>query len=101
MRQLMTEDDFDSRVQALLANPEDEAAALRLESAAQEGGDPKRVADAFRHASDTAPRGVSMHSPEKTGKTFCFRAARTYESAHEKKERGSGLREHRGARSER
>ena len=80
----ITDEDFESRIDALLEQPEDEAAALRLESAAQEGGDLLRIAETFAAAADNAPAWGMDAFAQENRKTLLFRAARTYESANEK-----------------
>ncbi|HKQ68581.1 MAG TPA: tetratricopeptide repeat protein [Polyangiaceae bacterium] len=80
----ITDDEFEARVQALLDDPEDEEARLRLESSAQEGVDPGRIAQAFAMAADEAPlEGLGTFVTDNQ-KALLFRAARLYESANEK-----------------
>src|SRR6185436_21054239 len=78
----ITEEDFEERVQAVLANPEDDGAALRLESAAQEGGDLVRIAETFARASDNSPETDAFAQENK--KNLLFRSARSFESANDK-----------------
>jgi tetratricopeptide (TPR) repeat protein len=81
---LITDEDLELRIEALLANPEDESAALLLESAVQEGAAPDRIAEAFAMASEmTAGNGLDAFTDE-TKKALLYRAARTYEGANEK-----------------
>lgn len=80
----ITEQDLESRIQAVLAEPDDDAAALRLESAVQEGGDPLRIAGALAKASKvTSSWGPDAFAVDNR-KNLLFRAARIYESANEK-----------------
>ncbi|HEX9295928.1 MAG TPA: protein kinase, partial [Polyangiaceae bacterium] len=80
----ITDEELDSRVQALLAAPEDEAVALALESAAQEGADPGRIAEAFALAAQNDPTwGLDAFATDNR-KHLLFRAARMYESANDK-----------------
>jgi tetratricopeptide (TPR) repeat protein len=75
--------EFDERIDALVADPQDHEAALALESTIEQGADPKRVAEAFNMAAD----GIEL--PEDEGrdkaldakKSLLFRAARISESA--------------------
>jgi len=80
----ITEDELDERIQALLAGPEDEAAALALESAAQEGADPGRIAEAFALAAQNEPAWGLDAFANDNRKHLLFRSARMYESANDK-----------------
>jgi tetratricopeptide (TPR) repeat protein/predicted Ser/Thr protein kinase len=80
----ITEEDFEERIQAVLASPEDEAAALRLESAAQEGGDLLRIAETFASASDNSPAWGMDAFAQENRKNLLFRSARTFEGANER-----------------
>src|SRR5258706_10409919 len=80
----ITEEDLETRIQEVLAKPEDDAAALRLESAAQEGGDSLRIAGAFVKAAEATPAwGMDAFALENR-KNLLFRAARLYVGANEK-----------------
>jgi tetratricopeptide (TPR) repeat protein len=78
----ISEEEFEARFSSLLSSPEDEAAALRLESCAQEGIDTVRVAQALAMAAGEIPAGDAFLLDTK--KTLYFRAARLFESASEK-----------------
>jgi tetratricopeptide (TPR) repeat protein len=80
---LISDTDLELRIDALVANPEDETAALQLESAVQEGADPDRVAQAFAMASDETAGGL-FDATREARKTLLYRAARIYEGANDK-----------------
>ncbi len=78
----ITEEEFDARVDALVAAPDDLDAAMALESSVDEGAQAVRVAEAFRMAAD------SVQVEDETDaisarKRLLFRAARMYEAAME------------------
>lgn len=73
-------EELEERISAVVQNPESEDAALALESAADEGGDPTRIADAFLTAAssiDTASDAAKVG----TVKGLLFRAGRLYQEA--------------------
>ncbi len=76
----ITDADLDARVEALVADPEDEDAAVALEAAVEEGADAARVADAFSVAADTIEVGEDKDKRE-AKKSLLFRAARLFEHA--------------------
>src|SRR5262249_48602832 len=76
----ITDEEVDSRVYELVAAPEDEAAAPRLESAVDDGADPTRVAEAFVLAAEQlAAEGDAFQDEAK--KSLLYRAARVYEKS--------------------
>jgi tetratricopeptide (TPR) repeat protein/tRNA A-37 threonylcarbamoyl transferase component Bud32 len=79
----ITEEEFQARIDVLLATPDDETAAMRLESAAQEGADQVRIAQAFAMAADQPGAGLEAFSDDNK-KSLLFRAARIFEGANEK-----------------
>lgn len=79
----ITDEEFQARIDVLLATPDDETAAMRLETAAQEGADPIRIAQAFAMAADQQSSGLDAFTDDNK-KSLLFRAARIFESANEK-----------------
>lgn len=72
----ITDEDLDARIDALIANPEDEAAALELEGAIDQGADANKIAEAFAMAADQlSAEQVDLQ------KSLLFRAARVYEGS--------------------
>lgn len=74
----MTDDQLNELIDALVAAPEDEDAALKLESAVEEGADAAKIAEAFTMAADQI-EGDSADKKE-SQKSLLFRSARLYES---------------------
>ncbi len=74
------DDQLNERIDALVAAPEDDEAALKLESAVEEGADARKVADAFAMAADQVEVGEDKAKAE-ARKSLLFRAARLYESS--------------------
>ncbi|MFO0566465.1 MAG: tetratricopeptide repeat protein [Polyangiaceae bacterium] len=70
--------ELDKRVEALVADPSDEDAAVMLEAAVEEGADAARVAEAFSMAADGIDVGEEKDKRE-TKKSLLFRAARLFE----------------------
>ncbi len=70
--------DFDKRIEALVADPEDDEAAIALEAAVEEGADASRVAEAFSVAADGIVVGEDKAKRE-AKKSLLFRAARLFE----------------------
>ncbi len=81
----VSSEDFDSKVDALVADPNDHDAALSLETAIGDGAEPAKVAEAFSVAAD----GVELPEDDaearakglETKKSLLFRAARILETA--------------------
>ncbi len=76
--------DFDSKVDALVADPQDHDAAMALESAIDDGADPQKVAEAFAMAADSIDLEEEEEAKKKgieTKKSLMFRAARILEHA--------------------
>ena len=69
-----------SRIDAVIAEPDNEEAALSLESAADEGADPAQIADAFTTAVDMV-EGES-EAAKGTKQALLYRAARLLEKAN-------------------
>ena len=74
----ITDAELDSRIGALVTDPEDDDAAIALEAAVEEGADAARVAEAFSMAADTLDIAESKEKRE-AKKGLLFRAARLYE----------------------
>lgn len=82
--------DLDQRVEALVADPEDEDAAVALEAAVEEGADAARVAEAFSMAAD----GIEVagdKGKKEAKKSLLFRAARLYENATRDREKAEQI----------
>ncbi|MDW8248277.1 MAG: tetratricopeptide repeat protein [Myxococcales bacterium] len=75
----MSEEQLTELIDGLVAAPEDEEAALKLESAVEEGADGRKVAEAFAMAADQI-EGEGADKVE-SKKSLLFRAARLYESS--------------------
>ncbi|MCC6649252.1 MAG: tetratricopeptide repeat protein [Polyangiaceae bacterium] len=76
------EEELTRRVDALVADPGDHDAALKLEGAVEEGAEPARVAEAFSVAADTLEvSGEDAQKHKETKKALLFRAARIFEAA--------------------
>ncbi|NUO51239.1 MAG: protein kinase, partial [Polyangiaceae bacterium] len=81
----ISQEEFDQKVDLLVADPEDHDAAMALEASIEAGAEPAKVAEAFSVSSE----GVEM--PEEDGeaktkaietrKSLLYRAARIYENA--------------------
>ena len=90
----ISEGELNDRVDALLADPSDGAAALALESLIEQGGDPAKVAEAFQFAADQIEEGEDEGSKFKARefkKALLFRAARIFESGAKDPERAEGV----------
>ena len=75
------EADLDARVEALLGAPDDDAAALKLEAAIEEGGDAIKIATAFADAAAKLEVTDEDRSRAEVKKSLLFRAGRTYDHA--------------------
>jgi tetratricopeptide (TPR) repeat protein len=81
----LSQEEFDAKVDALVADPEDHDAAMALEAAIESGAEPAKVAEAF----SVSAEGIDM--PEEEGearekareakKALLYRAARIHEHA--------------------
>ncbi|HEY3593316.1 MAG TPA: protein kinase, partial [Polyangiaceae bacterium] len=80
---VINESELSARVEAVLSEPDDEAAALRLESAVQEGADPERVARAFVNAAEHEREGIDAITDDDK-KSLLFRAARVFEGINDR-----------------
>lgn len=79
----IAEEALNDRVDLLLASPDDPDLAMSLESAVEQGADPKRVAEALTLAADQIEAGESDEDKAKATeakKSLLFRAARILES---------------------
>lgn len=76
----ISEDQLNDLIDTLVTSPEDEEAALKLESAIEEGADPSKVAEAFAMAAEQIEAGDDSEKKE-SKKSLLFRAARLYESS--------------------
>ena len=79
----LSDEEVNDKVDALLADPSDGAAALALESAIELGADPVKVAEAFQIAADQLEAGeddASRFKATEFKKALLFRAARIYEN---------------------
>ncbi len=74
----LTDEELTQRVDALVADPSDEDAAVALEAAVEEGADATRVGEAFSVAADSIDVGDDKHKRE-AKKSLLFRAARLFE----------------------
>ncbi|NUP10948.1 MAG: protein kinase [Polyangiaceae bacterium] len=82
----ISQEDFDSKVDALVADPNDHNAAMELESAIESGADPTKVADAFAMAAESVELEEGDEARSKgveSKKSLIFRAARILENAKE------------------
>ncbi len=82
--------ELDSRIEALVADPEDEDAAVALEAAVEDGADAARVAEAFSMAADGVDVGDDKEKKE-AKKGLLFRAARLYENAAKDQEKAEQI----------
>jgi tetratricopeptide (TPR) repeat protein len=77
--------DFDAKVDALVADPNDHDAAMALESAIEGGADPQKVSEAFAMAADSIELGDEADEARlkliEAKKSLMFRAARILENA--------------------
>lgn len=71
--------ELDKRIEAMVADPVDEDAAVALEAAVEEGAPPERVAEAFNMAADGIEAGEDKDKRE-AKKSLLFRAARLFEN---------------------
>ncbi|MDC3957743.1 protein kinase domain-containing protein [Polyangium jinanense] len=89
-----TDDEINDLADLLLADPMDHDSALALESAARDGADPHKVAEAFVIAASEVDEGESAGEKIKaaeTKKQLLFRAARTYENVAKDLEKAEGV----------
>jgi tetratricopeptide (TPR) repeat protein/tRNA A-37 threonylcarbamoyl transferase component Bud32 len=75
--------DLSARIDAVLREPDDQSAAMRLESAVAEGADSERVARAFVAAAENERDGIDAIADDDK-KSLLFRAARVYEGINDK-----------------
>ena len=73
----ISDEDVTARIDALVATPDDENAAIELEAAVEQGADAAKVAEAFLVAADQ----VDAEAQRNVKKSLLFRAARIYETA--------------------
>jgi tetratricopeptide (TPR) repeat protein len=76
----ITDEALTERIDALVASPDDDEAAMALEKTVEEGADPIKVAEAFSVAADQFDVKADPSKLD-TKKSLWFRAARLYESA--------------------
>jgi len=89
-----SDEEINDLADLLLADPTDHESALALESAAREGADPHKVADAFAIAASEVDEGESAGEKIKAAelkKQLLFRAARTYENVAKDLEKAEGV----------
>ena len=79
-REQLSSEEVERRIEALLADPSKDEAALELEAAAATTGAAEKVAEAFKAAAEA----VSGDDAKETKKSLLFRAARTYQEAAQK-----------------
>jgi tetratricopeptide (TPR) repeat protein len=83
-KKTLSDEEITERIDAVIADPSDAAAALALETAVEQGADPKKVAEAFTLAESQVDEGEGDDGKDKakaTRKSLLFRAARVLESA--------------------
>ncbi|HEX4475364.1 MAG TPA: tetratricopeptide repeat protein [Polyangiaceae bacterium] len=85
----LSDDEVRTRIDALLADPTNEEAALSLESAVAEGADLKIVAETFVSAADTLTAGEDAARAAAVG--LFFRAARLFQESLRDPERAERL----------
>ncbi len=76
--------DFDAKVDALVADPDDHEAGMALEASIEQGADATRVAEAFSVAADgidVPEEGDARSKAIETKKSLLYRAARILENA--------------------
>ena len=76
----LSDAELDERIEKLVADPEDEDAAVALEAAVEEGADAARVAEAFSMAADSIEVGDDKGKRE-AKKSLLFRASRLFENS--------------------
>lgn len=86
----ITDAELNDRIDALVADPEDSDAGLKLESAVEEGADPQRVAEAFTMAAEMLDPEESTDKKERR-KSLLFRAARILEHSDTAKEQAEQI----------
>ena len=74
----ISESQLGERIDALVVSPDDEAAAAALDEAAELGGDPAKIAQAFVMAADQVEN--TDGEGQEVRKSLLFRAARLFES---------------------
>jgi len=80
----ISQSDFDSKVDMLVADPDDHEAALALESSIENGADPEKVAEAFSMSADSIDLEAEGEARDKgieSKKSLLYRAARILENA--------------------
>jgi tetratricopeptide (TPR) repeat protein len=90
----LTDEQLSARIDKLVESPEDEEAALALESAVEEGGDAVKIADAFAMAADTldiAEDDEAKETKSEIKKALLFRAARIFDTAAKDAEKAEGI----------
>ncbi len=92
----LSDAEIDDKVDMLLADPSDGAAALALESTLAQGADATKVAEAFQMAADQVEWGeesdeVAKFKGLEFKKALLFRAARIYESSLGEHEKAEGV----------
>ena len=86
----LTDEQVAERIDALVAAPDDTEAALALETAVEEGADPRKVAEAFAMAGSELEAGDDGKKKE-TKKSLLFRAARLFETQVKDGERAEAM----------
>jgi tetratricopeptide (TPR) repeat protein len=77
----LSEEEIGKRVDAVVASPESEEAALALESAVAEGADATRVAEAFLVAADQIDTASGDPEKKSAASALLFRAGRLFQDA--------------------
>lgn len=89
----LNEEQLSARIDKLVGAPDDEEAALALESAVEEGGDAVKIAEAFAMAADLIE--ISEEEPsdakKENKKSLLFRAARIYDTGAKDAEKAEGI----------
>ncbi|HKY35991.1 MAG TPA: tetratricopeptide repeat protein [Polyangiaceae bacterium] len=86
-REQLSDEEIDRRIEALLADPSKDEAALELEAAAATGGVADKVANTFKLAAEA----VSGEGATETKKGLLFRAARVYQDGAQKLDQAEAL----------
>ncbi|HEY2366573.1 MAG TPA: serine/threonine-protein kinase, partial [Polyangiaceae bacterium] len=86
--QLLPQEKVDELVDALVATPDDPEAAIALEKAVDQVGEPMKIAEAFAIAADQIE--VKGDEDKETKKSLVYRAARIFDS-HKDKQRAEDM----------
>ena len=92
-KEKITDEDLTAKIDALVADPTDQAAAMALEAAVDYGAEATTVAEAFVRAAEAVPEGESEGEKIRAAeskKQILFRAARVHQGAKDL-ERAEGV----------